>query len=377
MFRREDMQWVLTGGKEGKPPVYRSYPFSGAGFYVSRSAWNDPQALWSIVDWGGFLGHCHDDMGCAVANSLIAIEAGCDHLQGTFLGYGERCGNANLSALIPSLQLKRGYRCVPDSSMKKLTKTAGYIADISNIPLGSSLPYVGNNAFSHKGGMHIDGVKKNPASFEHVNPSHVGNERSTLLSEVAGRTALLDKIREIDSDIDRDSPEARHLLDSLKEMEFEGYQFESAGASFEILTLKELGKYQPHFESLLFRIIGERLYGSPMHLSSAIVKVGVGDKEKISVAEGNGPVHAMDQALREALEGFYPSLSQMKLTDYKVRVMDPGSATAAKVRVLIESTDGSMTWTTVGVSSDIIEASYKALVDSIEYKLYKDNLQLQ
>ena len=323
--------------------------------------------------------HCHDDIGCGVANTLLAVEAGCIQVQGTFLGYGERCGNANLSALIPSLQIKRGYQCIPEENLALLTKTARYIAEASNIVLNKDLPYVGSGAFAHKGGMHIDAVGKNPASFEHVSPEQVGNERHVLLSEVAGRTALLGKLKELPCgiEIQKDSPEAQRLMKTLKEMEYQGYQFESANASFEMLTLKELGKYTAYFESLYFKIIGEKLYGTEEHMSSAFVKVRVGDKEKLSAAEGDGPVHAMDRALRDALTVFYPSLAKMRLTDYRVRVMEPAQATAAKVRVLIESTDGDTVWTTIGVSSDIIEASYKALVDSIEYKLYRDSQKIK
>ncbi len=321
--------------------------------------------------------HCHDDIGCAVANSILAVEAGCVQVQGTFIGYGERCGNANLSALIPSLQLKKDFMCIPAENMPLLTKTARYIAEVSNIILNNDLPYVGGSAFAHKGGMHIDAVHKNPASFEHIPPALVGNERQILLSEVAGRTALLNKIRELHCNIEKDSPEAQQLIHALKEKEYQGYQFEAAAASFEMLTIKELGRYTPYFESLYFKIIGEKFIGNDTHLSSAIVKVRVGDKEKISATEGDGPVHALDKALREALEGFYPALTKVRLTDYRVRVMEPGQATAAKVRVLIESTDGYMVWTTVGVSPDIIEASYKALVDSIEYKLFKDSQKIK
>jgi 2-isopropylmalate synthase len=315
--------------------------------------------------------HAHNDSGMAVANSIMAVEAGASHVQGTYLGYGERCGNANLSTIIPNLQLKKGITCLPEDRMVKLTHAARKIAEISNITMNERDPYVGNSAFAHKGGMHIDGVAKASKSFEHVDPDLVGNKRRFLMSEVAGRRTILDKIREICPSVTKQSPETEAIINRLKELEHQGYQFEGAESTFELVIRKQLGKYRPFFELEAFKLITEQ--PSPSAPSaSALIKVKVDGKSEITAAEGDGPVHALDRALRKALEVFYPELSSVHLTDFKVRVIDSESATAAKVRVLIESTDGESVWTTVGVSTDIIEASWIALVDSIEYKLIKD-----
>lgn len=315
--------------------------------------------------------HCHNDMGCALGNTFMALCAGASHVQGTFLGIGERCGNANLAVIIPSLQLKQGYACIPPENLCRLTETAAAIAEILNITVPDNLPYVGRSAFAHKGGMHVDGVNKVAASFEHIDPALVGNKRHILLSEVAGRSALLGRIQEVDPSIGKDSPEAQGIVEMLKSLEYQGYEFESAAASFELMIRKFLGRYRPHFEVVLFRIMGEKATGQQQEPSSAMVKVRVGDKYEMTADEGDGPVHACDRALRRALSGFFPQLAGVRLIDYKVRVLDPGSATAAKVRVLAVSTDGRHTWTTVGVSPDIINASVKALTDSLEYKLMK------
>ena len=317
--------------------------------------------------------HCHNDIGCAVANSMMAVEAGAVHVQGTYIGFGERCGNANLSTIIANLQLKCGCECIPPEKMKRLTKTARYIAEIANLMLPGSLPYVGKSAFSHKGGMHVDGVTKNPHSFEHVDPAQVGNNRNLLLSEVSGRTAIAKRISELDPTIDRNSVETVEFIEQLKEREQEGYQFESADASLELLALKYLGKYRPAFELEYFKILGEQPAVHVDRSASATVKVNVGGKIEMTAAEGDGPVHALDVALRRALEVFYPSLHRVRLVDFKVRVIESAAATAAPVRVLIVSTDGEHTWTTVGVSADIIDASWQALRDSIEYKLLHDH----
>ncbi|MBC8569829.1 citramalate synthase [Zongyangia hominis] len=315
--------------------------------------------------------HCHNDMGCAVAGSLMAVKAGASHVQGTYIGFGERCGNTNLSSLIPSLQLKVGYRCIPEENVRLLTKTANYIAEIANLTVDHGMPYVGKSAFAHKGGMHVDGVNKNSASFEHIAPERVGNKRNILLSEVAGRGAVIKKLSHLDRTITKDSPAAQEIVDLLKTMEYEGYEFESASASLELLVLKRRGKFTPFFHIEHFKIIGEREQEMSAP-SSAMVKIKVGDRYEITADEGNGPVHALDKAMRKALEVFYPALSHMRLIDYKVRVMETHQATAAKVRVLIESTDGQNVWSTVGVSTDVINASATALTDSIEYKLYRD-----
>ena len=314
--------------------------------------------------------HCHNDTDCAVANSLSAVMAGASQVQGTFIGIGERCGNTNLSALIPSLKLKLEYECDCTHNLSELTKTARYLAEVSNIPLADSMPYVGKSAFAHKGGMHVDGVRKNPTSFEHISPEQVGNKRNFLLSEVSGRTVILSKLSQFAPELTKDSPETKEIIELLKEMEYKGYQYEAAEASFELLVKKHLKRLDNFFEIAYFKIIGEKS-GETQNPSSAIVKVKVGDRTEISADEGEGPVNAIDKALRSALKVFYPELDGVHLIDYKVRVMDSNAATAAVVRVLIETTDGEEVWTTVGASTDIINASVKALEDSIEYKLMK------
>ncbi len=315
--------------------------------------------------------HCHNDCGMAVSNSIMGVLAGARQVQGTFLGFGERCGNANLSAIIPCLQLKKSIKCIPKEQISNLTSTARLIAEVSNISMQDNMPFVGKAAFAHKGGMHIDGVSKSSTSFEHIEPKSVGNERRFLTSEVAGRSTILSKIQTIDPNITKDSHETQRIINHLKHLEHEGYQFEAAEETFELIIRKQLGKYKPFFELLSFKIIGERPYLDGRS-ASALIKILVDGKVEITAAEGNGPVNALDKALRKALEVFYPVLSKVHLVDYKVRVLDGTSATAAKVRVLIESTDGLNNWSTVGVSKDIIEASWIALVDSIEYKLISE-----
>lgn len=315
--------------------------------------------------------HTHNDRGMAVANSIVAAQAGATHVQGTFLGYGERCGNANLSTILPNLQEDLGFLCIPRENMHLLTTTARRLAEISNIALPQGSPYVGKSAFAHKAGMHADGVLKVSHSFEHIDPQAVGNERRFLMSEMSGRTAVLKRINAIRPELTRDSPETAAILNELKELERLGYQFEGADSSFELLIRKHTGAYHPFFTLIHYKI----LTGRPSEegcSASATVKLKVDDQVQLMAAEGNGPVNALDKALRAALEVFYPSLSKVRLTDYKVRVMDSKSATGAVVRVLISSTDGRREWTTVGVSSDVVEASWIALVDSIEYKLIKD-----
>lgn len=314
--------------------------------------------------------HCHNDCGMAVANSVMAVEAGAEHVQGTYIGYGERCGNANLSTVIPNLQVKKDYKCIPEENLKNLTYMARKIAEISNISLYKREPYVGSVAFAHKGGMHIDGVGKASESFEHISPECVGNKRRILMSEVSGRNTILDKIREVNPNITKNSKETEAIIARLKELEHQGYQFEGAESTFELVIRKQLGKYKPFFELEKFKLMTEQPING--HSASALIKVNVDGQSEITAAEGDGPVHALDKALRKALEVFYPELSHVYLTDFKVRVIDSEMATAAKVRVLIESTDEESSWTTVGVSTDIIEASWIALVDSIEYKLLKE-----
>lgn len=313
--------------------------------------------------------HCHNDCGMAIANSIMAVNAGTVHVQGTYIGIGERCGNANLSTIIANLQLKMGLNCISQEEIKNLTSTARYVSEICNLQLTQDMPYVGKGAFAHKGGMHIDGVSKASNSFEHISPALIGNKRRFLMSEVSGKSTVLPLIKKVDKTISKDSPEAQKIIDKLKELEHMGYQYEGAEASFELVIRKHLGKYVPPFKIDYFKTIGEHSIIGQDFTSSSIIKVIVDDKEEITAEQGNGPVNALNKSLRKALEIFYPELRTVYLTDYKVRVLDAESATSAKVRVLIESTDGKESWTTVGVSTDIIEASLIALKDSIEYKL--------
>ena len=315
--------------------------------------------------------HCHDDAGCAVANTLVAVEEGARHVQGTFIGYGERCGNADLSIVIPDLVLKKGFQA-PGADLTALTRTATRIAEISNVIIRGSKPFTGASAFAHKGGMHVDGVLKLPRSFEHVEPATVGNARRFLASEVSGRSTVLEKVRAYAPELKKNSPEIQLIIDTLKEMEHKGYQYEAADASFELLVRKLIGRFMPHFSLVLYRTTGESPAADGEMPCSAMIRVNVDGRDETTAAMGNGPVNALDLALRKALIVFYPQLAEMKLTDYKVRVLEADSATAARVRVLIESTDGTDIWTTVGVSTDIIEASWRALVDSIEFKLTRD-----
>lgn len=316
--------------------------------------------------------HCHNDSGVAVANSIYAVEAGVTEVQGTFIGFGERCGNANLSTIIGNLQIKLGYDCLPADALEQLTSTARFIAEVANISIDDNAPFVGRNAFTHKGGMHIDGVNKNSMSFEHIDPSIIGNSRRFLMSEVSGRSSILKKIQKVAPDIQKDSPETAAIIKRLKALEHEGYQFEGAESTFELIIRKHLGKYKPFFELENFKTMGEKPLSGDNFGSYAMVKVNVDGHVKMTAAEGDGPVNALDKALREALEDFYPELKTVHLTDYKVRVLDSKEATASKVRVLITSTDGFNEWSTVGVSTDVIAASLIALVDAIEIKLLRE-----
>ena len=317
--------------------------------------------------------HCHNDCGLAVANSIAAVAAGAEHIQGTFVGIGERCGNTELSTVIGDMQLKKGHDLIPEQNLRKLTDTAYHIAEVCNLTLPDSMPYVGHNAFTHKGGMHADGVIKVRESFEHCDPAKIGNRRSFVLSELAGRSALLEKIRAFGITLDKDSVVATRVINKLKELENKGYVFEGADGSFELMVLREVGSFKPFFSVADYRIIGSQTDGANAP-ASAMVKVRVGDRYEITADEGHGPVNAIDKALRKALEMFYPVVSRMSLADYKVRVIDADASTAAVTRVLIQSTDGKNTWTTVGASEDIISASMTALVDSIEYMLYKKDV---
>lgn len=318
--------------------------------------------------------HTHNDRGMAVANSVMAVKAGATQVQGTYLGYGERCGNANLSTIIPDLMLTGEYECIPQEKLKEVTVTAREIGEISNTSIKRGEPFVGISAFAHKAGMHADGVLKLPRSFEHVPPETVGNTRRFLMSEISGRNAVLERIKKIDPTIEKYSKETSRILDALKKMEQQGYQYEGADSSLEMLIRRNLGRYKSYFELKNYRIVSGRPCESDDCSATATVKVTVNEKDQLMAAEGNGPISAMDNALRQALEVFYPSLKKVHLIDYKVRVMDSKSATSAKVRVLITSSDGKNVWSTVGVSADVVEASRIALAESIEYHLIQENL---
>jgi 2-isopropylmalate synthase len=316
--------------------------------------------------------HCHNDSEMAVANSIEAVRAGAAHVQGTINGFGERCGNANLCAIIPCLKLKMGAEFGRCDNLRELTGLSRFVDSLLNIAHDRRLAYVGASAFAHKAGMHVNAVEKNPESFEHIRPEEVGNERRILISELAGGSNVLLKAVQMGVEMSRSSPQVKEVLHHLELLEKKGYEFEGADASFKILIQKVLKKHRPFFDLLGFRVIVEKRGKGEPPRSEAIVKLKVGDDVEHRVAEGDGPVNALDHALRLALTKFYPAVAKVALTDYHVRIIDPKEATAAKTRVIIESTDGEDSWGTVGVSENIIEASWEALVDSVEFKLFKD-----
>lgn len=315
--------------------------------------------------------HAHNDCGLAVAVSIGAIENAVLQVQGTFNGIGERCGNADLCSIIAILKTKMGYDCIPDEKISELTDASRFISEISNLKHPDNLPFVGKSAFAHKGGVHINAISKNSRTYEHILPESVGNQRRLLVSELAGKTPILIKARDLKIDLEKNSPETAKILKLLQDMEHKGYEFEAADASFELLVKKALGTYTSFFKLEGFRVIIEKSKDNKVY-SEATIKITVNDLKEHTASEGDGPVNALDNALRQALSGFYPTLAKMHLSDFKVRVLDAKDGTAAKVRVLIQSQDETDSWTTVGVSENIIEASWQALVDSVEYKLLKD-----
>ena len=317
--------------------------------------------------------HVHNDAECAVASSLAAVAEGVDQVQGTINGYGERCGNANLVSVIPNLMLKLRLDCIPESNLRELRDLSRFVSELANRPPWSSQPYVGDSAFAHKGGMHVSAVQRHPETYEHVDPEAVGNHRRVLISELAGKSNILWKAREYGIDIDGATPDSRRILDELKELEDQGFQFEGAEASFELLMERALGRARPWFDLDAYRVIVEKTSPSGQPVAEATVRLSVRGVSEHTAASGNGPVNALDHALRKALEEFYPNLKQVRLLDYKVRILDESKGTAAKTRVLVTSGDGEETWGTVGVADNIIEASWRALVDAIEYKLRRDD----
>ncbi|MFH1552577.1 MAG: citramalate synthase [Candidatus Omnitrophota bacterium] len=315
--------------------------------------------------------HVHNDNEMAVANSIAAVQAGCMHVQGTFNGYGERCGNANLVSILPTLRFKLGMDCLFAFAFKELTETSRYIAEISNVKQQDSQPYVGKSAFAHKAGVHVNAILKNSRSYEHIDPAKVGNKRRMLISELSGKSSIIEKAGELGFKIEKTSDKAKNILSHVQDMEKEGYQFELAEASLMLLMRRASEVFKKYFEMKDFRVIVEKRDGGPI-VSEATIKMKIGNELRHTVSLGDGPVHAMDQALRKSLKEFFPSLKEMHLSDFRVRVLDEKAGTAAKVRVLIQSQDKTDSWWTVGVSENIIEASWLALKDSIEYKFVKD-----
>jgi 2-isopropylmalate synthase len=308
--------------------------------------------------------HTHNDAECAVANSLAAVEAGATLVQGTINGYGERCGNANLVSILPALQLKRGYSVIPEDRLEHLTETAHYLAELCNMAPDPDQPYVGRNAFAHKGGMHVAGVQADARTFEHIDPDLVGNRREVLISELSGKGSGLSRAER--SGIELDEEGARRAVENLKRREHRGYHYEAADASFELLLRRESGSYEPLFRLESFRVTTEKRADGKVE-TEATIKVWIQGKRYLRTAEGNGPVNALDRALRSAITELHPHLADIELVNYKVRILDEHHGTGAVTRVLLDSSDGRESWGSIGVSENIIEASWEALVDSLEY----------
>jgi 2-isopropylmalate synthase len=320
--------------------------------------------------------HAHNDGGLAVANSIAAVQEGVGMVQGTINGYGERCGNADLIPLIANLQLKLGKNCLPPESIRQLTSLSHYISDVANVPPLNSRPFVGRSAFAHKGGVHVSAVVKNSMAYEHIQPELVGNHRRVLVSDLAGKSNVEYKAKELGIDLTKDDNLSKKIVREVKLMEDRGFQFDAADGSLSLLIKKTIGEFIEPFNLETFSVITSRTENNPC-LSQATIKISVAGEEELTAAEGNGPVNALDHALRKALTKFYPQIRDMHLVDFKVRTLEGSEGTAAGVRVLLDSTDGEELWSTIGVSENIIEASWQALVDSIEYKLSKDNLSIK
>lgn len=317
--------------------------------------------------------HTHNDSECAVANSLHAVNEGIVQVQGTINGFGERCGNANLCSIIPALSIKMKTECISDEQLRKMRDISRLVYELANISPDKHQPYVGNSAFAHKGGVHVSAIQRHPETYEHMRPERVGNMTRVLISDLSGRSNILAKAEEFKINMDSKDPVTLEILDNIKEMENRGYQFEGAEASFELLMKRALGTHRKFFSVIGFRVIDEKRHEDQKPFSEATIMVKVGGKVEHTAAEGNGPVNALDNALRKALEKFYPKLKEVKLLDYKVRVLPAGQGTASSTRVLIESGDKEARWGTVGVSENIVDASYQALIDSIEYKLHRSD----
>jgi 2-isopropylmalate synthase len=316
--------------------------------------------------------HIHNDTELAVANTIIAVKAGVTQVQGTINGHGERCGNANLCSIIPNLQLKMGIQCLSDDRLTKLKEVSRFVSELANLPHNKHQPYVGDSAFAHKGGLHVSAIRKSPLTYEHIKPELVGNTQRILISDLSGESNVLAKAEEFNIKLEKGNPVTKKIVTALKELENQGYQFEGAEGSFELLIKKAVGRHKKFFDLLGFRVIVEKRGDDSPSVAEATIMVKVGDRVEHTAAEGNGPVNALDNALRKALEKFYPGLAEVRLIDYKVRVLSAQEGTGANTRVLIESWDGKTRWGTVGVSENIIQASWLALVDSIDYKLLKE-----
>ncbi|MFH1350787.1 MAG: citramalate synthase [Pseudomonadota bacterium] len=314
--------------------------------------------------------HAHNDCGLALANSLVAVQSGATMVQGTINGYGERCGNVDLLSVIGNLQLKMGYQCVEPEKAKQLTELSRFVSEVANIPPFNQRPFVGKSAFAHKGGIHVSAILKNPMAYEHIDPGMVGNRRRVLVSDLAGKSNIIYKSQEMGLELGGNGYDSQKIVEEIKRLEDQGYQFDAAEGSLELLIKKITGQFKEPFALESFRVTIEKDRSGPS-TAHATVKISVGNDHEITAAEGDGPVSALDNALRKALNKFFPQIQEMGLVDFKVRVIDGGKGTAAKVRVQIESRDSREIWSTIGVSENIIEASWQALVESVQYKLSK------
>jgi 2-isopropylmalate synthase len=314
--------------------------------------------------------HAHNDGGLAVANSLCAVAEGARMVQGTINGYGERCGNADLIPIIGNLQLKLKRQCLPENSIRQLTNLSLFVSEIANVPPLNSRPFVGRSAFAHKGGVHVSAILKNPIAYEHIEPEMVGNKRRVLVSDLSGKSNIVYKADEFGISLGQKGKISKEVVQEIKKMEDQGYTFDAADGSLSLLIKKATGEFKEPFRLECLRVIDEKREDTPS-MSQATIKISVGGEEEITAAEGNGPVNALDNALRKALTTFYPQIKEMHLVDFKVNILEGTDGTAAKVRVWLESRDASEVWSTIGVSGNIIEASWQALVDSIQYKLSK------
>lgn len=315
--------------------------------------------------------HAHNDCGLALANSLAAVQSGVQMVQGTINGYGERCGNADLIAVIANLQLKMGYHCIDQGKLSQLTEISRYVSEVANEPPPNQRPFVGKSAFTHKGGVHVSAIMKNPLAYEHMEPKQVGNRRRVLVSDLSGKSNIVFKAGEMGVRLGGNGYDSQKIVNEIKKLEDQGFQFDAAEGSLELLIKRVTGQFEDPFTLDSFRVTIEK-NGSGASTSQATIKISVGEEEEITAAEGDGPVNALDNALRKALTKFYPRIGEMGLVDFKVRVIDGSGGTASKVRVQIESRDRKEIWSTIGVSENVIEASWQALVDSVQYKLSKE-----